>query len=1532
MAIGEHAAAQPSRDRDPKYVHAFVSPPTQGCSQPAEAAVSLIALAALNDASGTTHDNTFSSSPAEMYEPSAPDPEEFEPAEELTLDANQPRDFAEMDRISRRQLAADLDRPAPAPTGPTEVTLGISGSDTEAAGTTLADLLQDGGPESFENKNMPRLVRTVRKPAPEDIRRTNAYHLTRALALGSGLPCRILCYEPEFEGVGRMAVAIGDIETATHVAVLVPGMGSSPANFVELVRRARDVHDECRRISPEVQVAVIAWQGYKAPRDFFQEGKGEVSDDKAAKDGSRLLNVDMAYWRALWKNSAARTSASLPPQPQITVNGHSYGTTVAGYALMRRTQPGGVFDAAKGALAGTTRELFRQALALFPATAVAKKRMQGESWTRALTEGGKKTLPIAEFAVDPSGLAAARYLYNPMKSTITRSVEQARTAYKSEPLGGGEADNLVLFGSPGTGRRAQHLNLPPSHIYAAAHKNDTISHLNFFSIDPTHIKYDPTDRVIRLRSEYSDDPALSWKKNRERAHTSYYDPATETQPAREALTNLARIITGKSHEVTTYKKRTGIVLEGHKNPLARLVTNPPTNTPQPNRKKTTEEKREQGITKTRTKRATGETKKEGSTSRVFDKGFPTLQLWKDWHSLTISDEEPGKLFSVYGTGIAASKFMNISTERGTIEVKFKKEAMPVGYRNGLYIVKLSGGETECYVHEFEAPDDVTIPLGFPEEGTVIVLALMKNEHPDIRREHIPEGKDKIKQERLKSLGLYPFPLSLTVSPPEDFSLLKAIIDRQPWALSTEHPAAAVKTVIDSVRRYFTEEEQEDLSPEQRHLTEIRKSYTFSAQNLNNRGRSLSPANRILLEKVLKDYTDEAYRAARFLGEDSQIFGSASSIAVASEQKWISSGEVYLADTSTYQNIKIEKRPGSGRAFALNNPPSSFVFLPPWCDFRATSTGGEVKCQPPISTRGDRLPVLLIFLDHKIIDIIPMDNEWHSITSFDKEKLIKDKESLFGAIVTSNAEKRALPSIAQKGRKLDPYPLSTPVTNDHEEGIEKTVRMWTEEIKLIEASSFSAGAIDWRGLARSLDPWLAFAKEIGIREEAEPVAKVLLKGVTEIPQSTPLARAAEKMLAASDSYHDSIKRIIPFHYFEYTEKYSKGRIPSAEEVVSDLEAREPNPLTVSHREEWRKAKKIWQKSKVEFDAEASAYSVELNKVQSSTASISRNSAATFKKNPLSASKSAFLALLAINFGASVVGGGLTEGDILDHAVAAGSSIAVAMPLLENSLTALGGSKAAGKIAGKATPFVSIAANVLSLSNNLRKEKVDEWAVTLDLLAIAADSVALLGLKFSILATIAGPLGTLAALPSIYYTLRNMGTEIPLPDDFVREFGESYFKEFTRSLDEHRADLHQNLESLGAKEEVIAGLWNETTQHKILDLMLEKVENQVASLPLFDAADRISMVNGEKIQEQVERILNPGNERFFVMRSPEVPDLYRQLAKYCIRRIRCAVLAGPGRPERLTPLLSTWLRSEDSQQWREMYMNLRKHEGRSRGMKL
>ncbi|MFJ7209596.1 alpha/beta hydrolase [Streptomyces sp. NPDC098789] len=427
------------------------------------------------------------------------------------------------------------------------------------------------------------LLRVEEKPAVQGLRENNAASLKKALAVAEGLPCHVLAYEPEFEGVGRMAVALGNIETAAHVAILVPGMGSSPTGFDGLVERARVVYDECGNVGPGADVAVIAWQGYKAPRDI-RKGKFEVGDDDPAKSGSRLLNADLAAWRGLWKSSTARKDSGLPENPRIIINGYSYGSVVAGYALMRPTLPGGFTDVAKGAVNGVVREVGRTVTGVLVIPDIVKSRMQDDLWKDTVLKCVKNvsTVGSVALAAGGDGQSALTAVGKIGKPILKRAVMKAYDAYRSEALGGGKADEVVFFGSPGTGRRAKHLDISPQHIYVAAHTDDWVSKLAYFSIDPAATNYDPTHQVVRLKSSYVKTATSSWTD----PHESYYDPATDTEPARESLTNLARIITGNSHQVTRQPKRPG----GSKNPIARLVTNPPTNAPVPGREPQSSEK------------------------------------------------------------------------------------------------------------------------------------------------------------------------------------------------------------------------------------------------------------------------------------------------------------------------------------------------------------------------------------------------------------------------------------------------------------------------------------------------------------------------------------------------------------------------------------------------------------------------------------------------------------------------------------------------------------------------------------------------------------------------------------------------------------------------------------------------------------------------------------------------------------------------------------------------------------------------------
>ncbi|HEX7186780.1 MAG TPA: alpha/beta hydrolase [Actinomycetes bacterium] len=142
------------------------------------------------------------------------------------------------------------------------------------------------------------------------------------------LTAQLLVFDPSaYDGEGRAAIAVGDVDSAGHVAFLVPGLGSDVRGAVAaLTDNAVRVTTEARRAAPEHATATVAWMGYDAP------GLGDVVFDGAAEEGADLLAADVLAVQA------ARDVA-----PHLTVVGHSYGSTTTGTAL--RDHVTGVDDA-----------------------------------------------------------------------------------------------------------------------------------------------------------------------------------------------------------------------------------------------------------------------------------------------------------------------------------------------------------------------------------------------------------------------------------------------------------------------------------------------------------------------------------------------------------------------------------------------------------------------------------------------------------------------------------------------------------------------------------------------------------------------------------------------------------------------------------------------------------------------------------------------------------------------------------------------------------------------------------------------------------------------------------------------------------------------------------------------------------------------------------------------------------------------------------------------------------------------------------
>ena len=143
---------------------------------------------------------------------------------------------------------------------------------------------------------------------------------------------RLLVYrnEPRL----RAAVAVGDVDTADHVAVFTPGVDSTVGGDLE--RYADDAAVLGRDAAGQLTaggrggetVATVAWLDYLPPQTNPGSAAGLVGDLGAGTAG----NIGGAALSEFYRGIAV----SRPDDVHLTALGHSYGSTTTGLALQRR--------------------------------------------------------------------------------------------------------------------------------------------------------------------------------------------------------------------------------------------------------------------------------------------------------------------------------------------------------------------------------------------------------------------------------------------------------------------------------------------------------------------------------------------------------------------------------------------------------------------------------------------------------------------------------------------------------------------------------------------------------------------------------------------------------------------------------------------------------------------------------------------------------------------------------------------------------------------------------------------------------------------------------------------------------------------------------------------------------------------------------------------------------------------------------------------------------------------------------------------
>ncbi|OZE98407.1 hypothetical protein CH302_12375 [Rhodococcus sp. 15-2388-1-1a] len=124
------------------------------------------------------------------------------------------------------------------------------------------------------------------------------------------------------------AVAVGDVDTATHVAVFVPGLDSTVhGNLLRYDGDMENVKDTVQQLVPQ-SAAAVTWLDYRAP----QLGWSLLDPDRSVASGAAARAGADRLVPFLDGLDAARAS-----DPHLSVLAHSYGSLTAATALLDDT-------------------------------------------------------------------------------------------------------------------------------------------------------------------------------------------------------------------------------------------------------------------------------------------------------------------------------------------------------------------------------------------------------------------------------------------------------------------------------------------------------------------------------------------------------------------------------------------------------------------------------------------------------------------------------------------------------------------------------------------------------------------------------------------------------------------------------------------------------------------------------------------------------------------------------------------------------------------------------------------------------------------------------------------------------------------------------------------------------------------------------------------------------------------------------------------------------------------------------------------
>lgn len=135
----------------------------------------------------------------------------------------------------------------------------------------------------------------------------------------------------------RAAVAVGDVDTADHVAVFTPGVNSTVGDDLgryadTMTNLGRDAEGQLAAAGRgDERIASVVWMDYHAPQlnpddpvDSVRDAVRDLGAGRAATTGAGTL---ASFFRGV--------AASRPDGVHLTALGHSYGSTTTGLAMQR---------------------------------------------------------------------------------------------------------------------------------------------------------------------------------------------------------------------------------------------------------------------------------------------------------------------------------------------------------------------------------------------------------------------------------------------------------------------------------------------------------------------------------------------------------------------------------------------------------------------------------------------------------------------------------------------------------------------------------------------------------------------------------------------------------------------------------------------------------------------------------------------------------------------------------------------------------------------------------------------------------------------------------------------------------------------------------------------------------------------------------------------------------------------------------------------------------------------------------------------